>query len=429
MIYLGNGLYSDSGHSLMHYGVRGMRWTPSKRKTNVDWSDPEEVAAYYNRTAGQATRNVTNRVRALDSRAGTAVARPISSASAVGRHAMDIYKVSGRQNRYNRRPSPDAAQAVQDGSHAPRGGFVTPRSPRDAKNRADTAKQPNGGFVTPRPNNTSGRAKADTEKSPRGGFVSPRSSAERRAADDRARSPRGGFTAPRPGYVTRDQDDKKRSPKGGPHFATKEHYQEQVNARMRKKSADDYMKSFNDQVDRKGHGTLNDWYETDHKIYVGEHGNHKIGNKKDRHVDVNKAIEAGRRRHRGDAGIRGYQTTSSQSDQGVNYDAGLKAARERARKNSQNKSDTKHNQDKRGTGTRPNITNHPQTADTRTSQKNRGYQTTLTQQSSGVKYDAGLEAARKRALDKKKKKTKGEQRSKAKDWYFNNWVKKHLPGG
>ena len=88
------------------------------------------------------------------------------------------------------------------------------------------------------------------------------------------------------------------------------------------------------------------------------------------------------------------------------------------------------NQDKRGTGTRPNITNHPQTADTRTSQKNRGYQTSLTQKDSGVKnYDEGLEAARKRALDKKKKKTKGEQRSKAKDWYFNNWVKKHLPGG
>lgn len=490
MIYLGNGLYSDSGHSLMHYGVRGMRWARDKRETDIDWSNPTEVAAYYadkrgandkrwnanrinNRASVKATSttrsNASNPVAYMQSRYPNDdkwKANGVNNSAAV--RAVSI----GRQGplaSVTKRGSSNAATAQQDpviqkyikknlltqsngrfiepkhaepsgGPVIPRprrnvhqqnsGSFVTPRSPRDVKNRADTIKQPNGGFVTPRPNNTSGRAKADTEKSPSGGFVAPRSSAERRAADDRARSPRGGFMAPRPGYVTRDQDDKKRSPKGGPHFATKEYQQEQVNARMRKKSADDYRKSFNDQVDRKGHGTLNDWYETDHKLYVGDRGTHKRGNKTDRYVDVNKAIEAGRRRHRGDAGIRGYQTTSSQSDQGINYDAGLKAARERARKNSQNKSDTKHNQDKRGTGTRPNITNHPQTADTRTSQKNRGYQTSLTQKDSGIKnYDAGLEAARKRALEKKKKKTKGEQRSKAKDWYFNNWVKKHLPGG
>ena len=47
MIYLGNGLYSDSGHSLMHYGVKNMRWAREKRKTDIDWSNPTEVAAYY----------------------------------------------------------------------------------------------------------------------------------------------------------------------------------------------------------------------------------------------------------------------------------------------------------------------------------------------------------------------------------------------
>lgn len=331
MIYLGNGLYSDSGHSLMHYGVKNMRWDPSKRKTNVDWSDPEEVAAYYNRTA------------------------------------------------------------VQDGSHAPRGGFVTPRSPRDVKNRADTKKQPNGGFVTPRPNYTSGRAKADEEKSPRGGFVTPRSSAERRAADDRARSPRGGFTAPRPGYVTRDQDDKKRSPKGGPHFATKEYQQKQLNARLHKDSRKAFSNAYNDQLKRQ-QGTL---YEAVAGGGLSRRNGGAFDDKsaKDAARRTTKSAQAGV-----EAGRKRVEAKKKEQErQQRAYENGLKAGRERARKSSQ---------------------------------KNRGYQTSLTQKDSGVKnYDAGLEAARKRALDKKKKKTKGEQRSKAKDWYFNNWVKKHLQGG
>lgn len=438
MIYLGNGLYSDSGHSLMHAGNR--------RNLGIDWNNPAQVREYYKEY--YAMRNKGNgRIPSYNvPQANRAASIGKDVSSSVNNKPRDVadswknfYRRGNDSNSYSeftRRNKGDSTR-IEFKARRNNASFVTPRSPRDVKNRADTAKQPNGGFVTPRPNYTSGRAKADMEKSPSGGFVTPRSPAERRAADDRAHGPRGGFTAPRPGYVTRDQDDKKHGPKGGPHFATKEYRQEQANKRARDKSIRGFGSAQTAQISQKGHGTL---AEANYNGGLAQKRDTRRGSglydsrgqmryAAHKTTEATRAgVEAGRRRHRGDAGSRGYQTTSSQSDQGVNYDAGLKAARERARKNSQNKADTKHNQDKRGTGTRPNITNHPQTADTRTSQKNRGYQTTLTQQSNGVKYNAGLEAARKRALEKKKKKNKGEQYSKIKDGYFKNWVKKHLPG-
>lgn len=346
MIYLGNGLYSDSGSSLAHYGVRGMRWASDKRKTSIDWSDPEEVQKYYAETVGRVPRQVANRLNIYNSRVANAGRRTsnnaasiIGKAQPIGRYASDIARSRNGESRNFVRPSYRKAQAEEDKSREPKGGrvpirengsFVTPRSPRDIKNRADE------------------------EKAPRGGFVTPRSSAERRAADDRAHGPRGGFVAPRPGYVIRDQEDKKRGPKGGPHFATKEYQQEQLNKRLHKDSQKAENKAYHDQIARQ-QGTL---YEA-----VAGGGLMRRRNINGPYESKEAMKEAARRTNASaQAGIEaGRRRAQNKKTEERNLNAGIAAGRER-RRNAENakrgvESKSAHNQavknqeNKRGSGT------------------------------------------------------------------------------
>lgn len=58
MIYIGNGMYSDSGNSLMHYGVKGMKKNPKYLKYGrwIDWSDPRQRESVYGNTNGGGRR-------------------------------------------------------------------------------------------------------------------------------------------------------------------------------------------------------------------------------------------------------------------------------------------------------------------------------------------------------------------------------------
>lgn len=342
MIYLGNGLYSDSGNSLMHAGNR--------RNLGIDWNNPAQVREYYkeyyamrNKGNGQIPNyNVpqANRAVAVGNTARTAS----NYASGLLNALQDVRtetkeRSDGRGNVYENKVYSNGV-LKRPGAHD----FSEIRRTAGIP----LARRPGGKVVTPR--------------SPSGGFVAPRHNADKIAAgknvaDTASKVTGGAGKLGKLAYATytatqqnRDYDDKKRSPKGGPHFATKAYQQEQANKRAHKDSKKAFSNAYNDQLKRQ-QGTL-------YEAVAGGGLSRRNGGA----FDDKSAKEAARRTtNSAQPGVEaGRKRVAEQQRKQREYENGVKAGRERARnaKNAKNGVESKsaHNQavkgqENRGSGT------------------------------------------------------------------------------
>lgn len=153
MIYLGNGLYSDSGSSLAHYGVPGMKWDPKYRRTNVDWSNPASIAAYYARSSNGNQENEPpsrwderNR-NAAASRAARSVAGTVSNGYSSARNRMQIHSSPSaneiRGTRYINPRDVAIAKASSAVGSGVRTAFRDPRNNAAAINKSGVGSKKN----------------------------------------------------------------------------------------------------------------------------------------------------------------------------------------------------------------------------------------------------------------------------------------------
>ena len=338
MIYLGNGLYSDSGNSLMHAGQR--------RNLGIDWNNPAQVREYYKEY--YAMRNKGNgRIPSYNvpqANRAVAIGDAARNASNTASQLLEGVQLIRRESREDR----EGDKIYTDRNGKRRRPNAHDFSELRRTNGIPLARRPEGNLVEPR--------------SPRGGFVAPRHNADKIAAGknvaDTASKVAGGagklgkfaYTTYTATQQNRDQDDKKRSPKGGPHFATKEYQQKQLNARMHKDSKKAFSNAYNDQLKRQ-QGTL---YEA---VYGG--GLARRGGGKNSGEPASMA--ARRTTNSAQPGVEaGRKRVAEQQRKQREYENGVKAGRERARnaRNAKNGVESKsaHNQavkgqENRGSGT------------------------------------------------------------------------------
>lgn len=304
MIYLGNGLYSDSGNSLAHYGVKNMKWDPSKRKTNIDWSNPEQVQGYYAQTAGRVPRQVANRVALINDRARLADYR-----NDISRSHNSPRRIMTQGTRNFVRPSYRKSQDDEAEAREPKGGRV-PTWQETANNHGRTGEQKQ--FIRPSYKSAVGAKVANATSNFIGKgakYTAMNVALARNAAADK------------------DLADSKRGGRGNgpkPHFATKEYQQEQANKRAYKDSQKAFSQAYKDQLARQqgslyeaaaGGGlmrrrNINGPYEseeamreaarrTNQSAQAGvEAGRRRVANKKTEERNAKAGIEAGRERRR-----------------------------------------------------------------------------------------------------------------------------------
>lgn len=349
MIYLGNGLYSDSGNSLMHAGNR--------RNLGIDWNNPAQVREYYKeyyamRNKGNGRIPSYNVPQANRAAAIGNAARNASNTASNLLKGIQVARTEARTDRNGNKYYIRDKEVVN--------GLTLDVLKRPTAHNFSELRRENGIPLARRPG-----GKVVTSRSPSGGFVAPRHNADKIAAgknvaDTASKVTGGAGKLGKLAYATytatqqnRDYDDKKRSPKGGPHFATKEYQQEQLNKRLHKDSQKAENKAYHDQIARQ-QGTL---YEAVaggglmRRRNINGPYESKEAMKEAARMTTNSAqpgVEAGRKR------------VAEQQRKQREYENGVKAGRERARnaKNAKNGVESKsaHNQavkgqENRGSGT------------------------------------------------------------------------------